>query len=214
MPAPGECCALILAGGAGTRMGGQDKGLQPWRGVPLAAAVAARMTAAGLPVLISANRNLEQYRAFGYPVVPDLRSGYAGPLAAIEAGLAAAPSPWLLTLPCDCPLFPDDLLARLWSAVRRAAADPLQTPPRAAQVRCGPHRHPVFALAHRSLATPLTRFLDDGGRRVSDWWQAVGALGVDFGLAAEPRFANANTPEELASMAAAAGQDEVQRCSS
>lgn len=200
--AAGRCSGLVLAGGAGERMGGQDKGLLPWAGSCLAGHAAGRLAAQGLAVAISANRNLDAYHALGYPLMRDRRAGYAGPLAALEAGLLAGSAEWLLAVPCDSPLFPADLLTQLWTAV---ASDDGATPRAlAAYARCGAERHPVFCLVHRRLAVPLGRFIDDGGHRVSDWWQACGAVGVDFGEAREGEFANANTPEEYARLQARA----------
>ena len=190
------CTGLVLAGGAGQRMGGQDKGLLPWRGGTLAGHAANRLGAQGLVVWISTNRHLDVYARLGLPLVADRRSDYPGPLAALEAALHRVPTPWLLAVPCDTPFFPEDLAARLWSRVQ-VPDDPATPVAPAAYVRCGIRAHPVFCLISRALAEPLTRFLDDGGRRVLDWWQAVGALAVDLGTTAEPAFANANTPEEL-----------------
>ena len=190
------CTGLVLAGGAGQRMGGQDKGLLPWRDGTLAGHAAARLGAQGLAVWLSTNRHADAYAQLGLPLVADRRSDFPGPLAALEAALHLVTTPWLLAVPCDSPFFPADLGTRLWAAVHPEADSPMPLA-RAAYVRCGVQTHPVFCLISRTLAEPLTRFLDDGGRRVLDWWQAVGALAVNLGTAAEPAFANANTPEEL-----------------
>jgi len=198
MPPPGLCTAVVLAGGAGRRMDGRDKGLLPWHGTTLAGHAAARLAALGLPVLISANRNLDEYQAYGHPLLQDRRPDYAGPLAAIEAALLAAPTPWVLTVPCDSPFFPDDLPARLWVALHAGTTGAGAARADAAYVRCGAQSHPVFSLVATRLAAPLGRYLEDGGRRVHDWWQAAGALSVDFGSAAADNFANANTADELA----------------
>jgi len=201
------CTGLVLAGGQGQRMGGQDKGLLPWQGGVLAAHAAQRLGATGMPVQVSANRNLEAYRALGFPVVEDRRSGFHGPLAALEAGLQAITTPWLLAVPCDSPFFPEDLGLRLWSALEAAAATPGQPPLRAVHVRCGAQPHPVFCLMARELAPELGRFLDAGGRRVRDWWQSVAAAAVDFGEGAQPAFANANTPEDYGRLRARADRE-------
>lgn len=209
LPPPGQCTALVLAGGAGRRMGGVDKGLLPWRNGTLAGHTAARLTALGLPVWISANRHGEDYRQLGYPVLADVRSDFAGPLAALEAGLQALPTPWLLALPCDSPFFPETLPARLWAALHPDPAAPEHCVADAAFTCCGDAQHPVFCLVARPLGAALTRFLDGGGRRVRDWWQEAGALAVDFGADSEAAFANANTPEELAALRQRDGQPEA-----
>src|SRR3954467_2445754 len=100
---------LVLAGGRGSRMGGVDKGLQLHLGEPLARHALDRIAPQVGPRMISANRNLDAYRAMGVPVWPDAVSDYAGPLAGLLAGLQHADTPWLVTVPCDSPDFPDDL---------------------------------------------------------------------------------------------------------
>ncbi len=204
MPSPDQCTAIVLAGGASRRMDGVDKGLLPWSGGTLAGHAAGRLAALGLPVMISANRHLDEYQALGYPVLQDRRPGYAGPLAAIESALLGVSTPWVLTVPCDGPFFPVDLPGRLWTVLNGSAATS-RARVDAAYVRCGPQSHPVFSLVATRLAAPLGRFLDDGGRRVIDWWQAAGALSVDFGTTAADSFANANTPEELDRLRTRAG---------
>ena len=104
---------VILAGGQGRRMGGADKGLQELGGRPMAAHVLERLAPQVGAVLISANRNLERYAELGCPVLPDTLDGYAGPLAGLQAALAQATTPLLVTAPCDSPFLPADLVARL-----------------------------------------------------------------------------------------------------
>src|SRR4051794_24267998 len=97
---------LILAGGRGRRMGGVDKGLQVLRGKPMIAWVLARIAPQVDEVLINANQNLGEYRRFGPRVVPDGISGFAGPLAGLQAGLDAAEHLLVATCPCDSPFLP------------------------------------------------------------------------------------------------------------
>ena len=119
--------ALLLAGGRGSRMGGVDKGLQPLNGQSLAAHAIERLHAQqGLRlghIMINANRNRDAYRALGLPVWPDALTDFPGPLAGFLAGLDHCQSPWLLTVPCDTPRFPLDLLERLAQAAEREGAD-------------------------------------------------------------------------------------------
>ncbi len=149
-PCPATLTALILAGGAATRMGGRDKGLLDLAGFPLVEHVAARLTPAVAGVLISANRNLLEWRRYGWPVLNDAPPGGQGPLAGILAGLEACPTEWLLVVPCDAPALPRDLAARLTAASDRH-------PLRIAQA--GGNWQPVCALLHRSLARDLHHFL-------------------------------------------------------
>ena len=124
---PHSITALILAGGRGSRMGGVDKGQQNFNGIPLALHTLLRLQSqqgSGIgELMINANRNLAAYEAFGVPVWPDSLTDYAGPLAGFLTGLERCETPWLLTVPCDTPLFPLDLAERLTQAVNESGAD-------------------------------------------------------------------------------------------
>ena len=108
-----DITGLILAGGRGSRMGGVDKGLQNHLGMPLAMHALLRLGPQVGEIMINANRNLGAYEAMGVPVWPDTLPDYAGPLAGFLAGLEHCETPYLVTVPCDSPLFPDDLVQRL-----------------------------------------------------------------------------------------------------
>lgn len=183
---------LILAGGEGRRMGGADKGLIAYRGKPLIAHVIERLAPQTDTLLISANRNLDDYLDFGYPVVTDASAehlGRLGPLAGIAAGLQACDTPWLLVCPCDCPALPPDLAEKL---LRGATV--LNAPLAVASTVEG--MQPTFQLCRRDLLPMLTDYLAAGERRVADWCRAQGAVEVFFADAAE--FRNLNTPDDLA----------------
>lgn len=179
---------LILAGGLGRRMGGRDKGLQPFRGKPLAAWAIERLAPQVDALLINANQNLEAYAAFGYPVVPDRIAGFAGPLAGLHTGLLACATPLLVTAPCDSPFLPEDLVAKLRLALETAGTD-------IAVAKTGDQPHPVFSLVRREVLDDLTAFLEAGGRKVDAWYAALKVAEVPF--ADERAFANINTLEEL-----------------
>jgi molybdopterin-guanine dinucleotide biosynthesis protein A len=111
-----DITGLILAGGRGSRMGGVDKGLQNHLGIPLALHALLRLQPQVGEVMINANRNLAAYESMGVPVWPDAWADYPGPLAGMLAGLEHCTTPWLVTVPCDAPLFPEDLVTRLASS--------------------------------------------------------------------------------------------------
>ena len=119
-----DITALVLAGGQGSRMGGLDKGLQLFRGQALARHAAQRLWASHSvdALFLSANRHPETYAAFGWPVVPDLLDGFQGPLAGFLAGWSVCQTPYLLTIPCDTPLFPHDLVAHMAATLRAQQA--------------------------------------------------------------------------------------------
>ncbi|HCL86034.1 MAG TPA: molybdenum cofactor guanylyltransferase MobA [Comamonadaceae bacterium] len=198
---PRDITALVLAGGRGTRMGGVDKGLQPFHGVPLALHAARRVQPQVGCVMLSANRNLAEYAAWGLPVWPDAEAGFAGPLAGFAAGLSHCSTPWMLTVPCDTPLFPPDLAMRLADAAQRArapiamAAAPQATEDGAPRLRT----HAVFCLVSVALRADLELFLRTGGRRVQQWSGQHACAFAEFDRPADDpiAFANANTLEQL-----------------
>lgn len=191
---------LVLAGGRGSRMGGVDKGLQPLQGRLLVAHVLQRLTPQVGPLLISANRNLEQYRAFGHPVLPDADGEFNGPLAGLLAGLQACATPWLLAVPCDSPLLPMDLGARLLAAAESAGVE-LALPECAEAPGAAPRLQPVFCLLRTSLASGLADYLAQGGRRLESWMRAQSHVVVPFERPDDVRaFFNANTRDELATL--------------
>ncbi|MBW7656927.1 molybdenum cofactor guanylyltransferase [Hydrogenophilus thermoluteolus] len=203
---------LILAGGEGRRMGGVDKGWVTWRDKPLIAWAIERLRPQVTQLLVSANRSLERYRALGYPVVNDAPEWrFAGPLAGIAAGLAAAASDWVVTVPCDAPLLPRDLVARFLAAAHAAGAfAAMRDANRAGEelppvffAHDGARAHPVFLLLHRAHLPSLTAFLATNRRRIDAWYGTLPHSAVSF--ADEPdAFANCNDPESLAQLAATA----------
>ena len=105
---------LILAGGAAQRMGGKDKGWQLYRGEPLVSYAVAALLPLCQRLVISANRNLEQYRQYSDCVVTDLDNTTGiGPLGGILAALEKVDTSHLLVLPCDTPNISTVALAHL-----------------------------------------------------------------------------------------------------
>lgn len=190
-----ELTGVILAGGEGRRMGGVDKGLQLLDGRPLVHWVLDRLRPQVGRVVISANRNLDRYREFGCPVLSDMLSGYAGPLAGLQAAMTDAATPFLLAAPCDSPGMPGDLGARLFHALEAARAD-LAVPRAEGRV------HRAFCLVRRELLPRLDAFLADGGRKLGLWHQSLNTVEVDFDDRAEA-FANINSLAELEQLACA-----------
>ena len=191
-----DVTGVVLAGGQGRRMGGVDKGLVDLAGAPLVAHVLARLAPQVGAVLINANQNLDRYRSFGQPVIEDAVGGFAGPLAGLHAGLARAGGELVMTVPCDSPFLPHDLVARLRAALEREGAQ-------LAVAKTFDQPHPVFALVRRDVLPNLAAFLAAGGRKIDAWYAALRIVEVAFDDEAAA-FRNINTADELA--AAAAGQ--------
>ncbi|MDR2173593.1 MAG: molybdenum cofactor guanylyltransferase [Burkholderiales bacterium] len=180
---------LILAGGLGRRMSGADKGLLLLGHRTLTAHVIERLRPQVGTLLINANRHLSRYAAFGYSVISDAFDNFPGPLAGLHAGLSEARTPWVVTAPCDSPMLPRDLVARLYAAAQQHNA-PL------AIAKTGDRLHSVFALANRHVLPDLTAYLQDGERKVALWFSRVGGVEVPFDDQAEA-FHNINTQNEL-----------------
>ena len=187
-----DITGLILAGGRGSRMGGVDKGLQNHHGVPLAMHALMRLSPQVGEIMINANRNLGAYESMGVPVWPDTLSDYAGPLAGFLTGLEHCETPYLVTVPCDSPLFPADLVARLAQALEAADAEIAM----AATVEDGALQvQPVFCLMRSEVLESLVRFTQSGQRKIDKWTASLRCIEVPFD---EPHaFTNANTPDEL-----------------
>ena len=191
---------LILAGGRGSRMGGIDKGLQNFRGLPLALQTLMRLQLQSLPlqeVLINANRNLSAYEALGAPVWPDSIDGFAGPLAGFLTGLERCETPLLMTVPCDTPLFPLDLVQRLYEAMSAQDADMAMAAAPEADGAVRPQ--PVFCLLKIDLLESLVKFTQTGGRKIDAWTSQHRCAIVPFDQPGDSAhaFANANTLTEL-----------------
>ncbi|MFU8896122.1 MAG: molybdenum cofactor guanylyltransferase MobA [Gammaproteobacteria bacterium] len=184
--------AIVLAGGRATRMGGIDKGLVELAGRPMITHVLAALAPQVEQILINANRNLERYAAFGWPMAPDEETGFLGPLAGIVAGLHASDTPLVLTAPCDSPLVAPDLAHRLWQALARDDAD-------IAVAFDGEWLQPVFLLLKRDLLGSLEDYLGAGGRKIDRWFAQHRVAKADFSDCRQT-FINVNDPGERAAL--------------
>jgi molybdopterin-guanine dinucleotide biosynthesis protein A len=178
---------ILLAGGQGRRMGGVDKGLQLLRGKPMAQWALERLAPQVDEVLINCNQNLESYARFGYRLVPDEITGFAGPLAGLHAGLKAASHPLVVTVPCDSPFVALDLVKRLADAIQGRDL---------AVAKTGEQPHPVFSLVRKDVLKNLEQFLAGGGRKIDAWYASLRTIEVNFDDEADA-FRNINTLEEL-----------------
>jgi molybdenum cofactor guanylyltransferase len=172
-------------------MGGRDKGLETLGGRPMIEYVIEALAPQVGNILVSANRNLERYGRYGYCVVTDDTGDYPGPLAGIAAGLQAVPDDRMLTLPCDSPFVPAGLARRLDTALNDCSAD-------IAVATDGHRLHLMFAMIRRRLLADLLAYLDGGGRKVEDWYNAHRLAVVDFSDCPDA-FLNVNTVEDKVS---------------
>ena len=180
---------VVLAGGRGSRMGGQDKGLVELAGRPLIAHVLEALVPQVGRVMINANRNLEVYRRLGFPVVVDDLSEFQGPLAGFAGAMAAADTAFVLLVPCDGPELAADFAARLYRALQADEGAEL------AVAHDGRRLQPVHALLATALRPDLDRFLAAGERKIDRWYARHRRVTVDFSH--QPgMFRNVNTPQE------------------
>lgn len=201
-----ELTGMILAGGEGRRMGGRDKGLEPFAGLPLVGHVVKRLEGQVAELLINANRNADAYQFFADRVIADLvmdgaEEGFKGPLMGIYSGLRAAKTPWLLVVPCDSPALPDDLVARMMAGIASESSDC-----DIAVAFDGERLHPVVALLRTSLADDLAATLAEGERKIDRWYARHAWCRVDMSDCPEA-FANLNTEEEKMRLEAALEND-------
>ncbi|MDP1901927.1 MAG: molybdenum cofactor guanylyltransferase MobA [Rubrivivax sp.] len=187
-----DITGLVLAGGRGTRMGGADKGLQNHHGMPLALHALLRLQPQVGGSMINANRNLAAYESMGVPVWPDPLADYPGPLAGLLAGLEHCETPYMVTVPCDTPNFPADLVRRLAGALVDQDAEIAM----AATLEDGQLRtQPVFCLLRAGLLESLVAYLHAGERKIDRWTARHRCVEVPFDDATA--FFNANTVAEL-----------------
>ena len=185
---------VILAGGKARRMGGGDKGLVELCGKPLVEHALAALSPQVDTIIINANRNQVRYAAYDYPVIGDSWQGFQGPLAGMLSCLEVAATEFIVTVPCDSPLLPDDLTARLLRQLSDAKAD-------ISVAHNGARMQPVFALIRTALSASMRAFLNDGERKIDRWFEGHRLALTDFSDKPEC-FRNINNPDELAQMEA------------
>jgi len=177
---------LMLAGGEGRRAGYRDKGMIEWQGQALAAHVYQRLAPQVDDLIISCNRNLGFYARFG-TTISDLRAGFQGPLAGLEAARGKIQSQFILLVPCDTPLLPLDLAARLMAGLERDSSAGIS------YARSGEEHHYLCALLRQHCLDGITAYLDGGGRTVRHWYEQCGCISEEF--AAPGAFLNINHPD-------------------
>lgn len=209
----------ILAGGAASRLGGRDKGLELVDGRPLiewvldaivrmhafesvsfggaagsldTAPISNRIAASpSRHLLIVANRHRDEYSRYAH-TIRDAAAGFRGPLAGVAAALGVCTTAWLLTLPVDCPAPPSDLADRLLCCA-------LQSGARCVIAHDGERRQPLFAVYRQELALSAVRAID-AGQGVWQWQDSIAALELDFS-SQRRQFQNLNTPQDFSAYA-------------
>lgn len=187
-----DVTALVLAGGRGQRMGGTDKGLIELSGKPMIEHILERLEPQCDHIIINANRNVDRYAVYGHPVLRDSLGDYQGPLAGFSTGLKHAKTPFIMTLPCDAPDLPADLVERMLTTMNERQAD-------IAVAHDGERMQPVYALIRTALHENLDQFLASGDRKIDRWYALNNTVTVDFSDVRDI-FRNVNTPEQINEM--------------
>lgn len=174
-------------------MGGIDKGLQRLDGKPLVQWAIERLAPQVDTLIINANRNLDEYARLGYPVVPDKIPGFAGPLAGLHAALVHLQTqtnepPWIITVPCDSPYFPLDLVIRLSASIQTENADLVTA-------QSLGRKQVVFGLYRPGILNSLNAYLTAGGRKVQDWHATLDVTTTNFDDQPDA-FRNLNTADD------------------
>lgn len=180
-----KCVGIILAGGRGSRVGGADKGLLPWRDATRIESVISSLSPQCDSLLISCNRNIDRYSSLGHPLVRDQLSGFQGPLAGIAAALETAQSDFAVVVPCDCPEPATDLVQRLLRALENHDAE-------LSYAHDGERAQYLFTAMRGHCLDSLRSYLATGQRSVKGWHRNLDCVAVDFSDRAES-FANLNS---------------------
>ncbi len=183
-----DITAVILAGGQGRRMGGQDKGLIEYDGRLIIEILIEQLRNQQLDILINANRNQAKYQSYGYPVIDDDLKDFQGPLAGFASAMARVKTDFILTLPCDSPMLADSFADRFIQIHNRDA-----TP--VCVAHDGERMQPVYALIDTGLLDDLKTFLQSGDRKIDRWYAKHDYSLVDFS-GEDLMFENINTPED------------------
>jgi len=181
--------AIILSGGRSTRMNGEDKGLILFQSKPLIQHVISRLIPQTDEILISANREIQVYETFGYPVLQDTNNRFLGPLAGFLLGLTHAKQDYVLTVPCDSPLLPLNLAQKLFDGMTETNSD-------IAIANSDGITHPVFCLMKKSLLPSLQTFMSKGELKVGAWQKSQRYCEVEFSNCGNA-FVNLNSINEL-----------------
>ncbi|MBL1321094.1 MAG: molybdenum cofactor guanylyltransferase [Methylophaga sp.] len=180
---------VILSGGKARRMGGNDKGLITFNNKPLIRHVIDILTPQVDDLIINANRNIELYQNFGYPVIADSLEDYCGPLAGMLSAMQSVNSDYILTAPCDAPMISPQYRQRMMETLLNEQAD-------ITVASDGKRLQPVFCLIPTRLQDDLAQYLAQGDRKIDLWFEQHKLAVVDFSDQVDS-FANVNSPDDI-----------------
>ncbi|MEG1082117.1 MAG: molybdenum cofactor guanylyltransferase, partial [Pseudomonas sp.] len=139
-------------------------------------------------LIISCNRNQDQYRPFADQLVGDAQADFPGPLAGVLAGLAVARHSWMLVLACDAPLIDSALIVDLLSQANGQGQP--------AMIRQGGYWQPMFSLIPCALRVDLEQAWEQGDRGIQRALLKHPVRALEY-AEDDRRLSNFNTPEFL-----------------
>ena len=188
---------VILAGGQAKRMGGKDKALIELQNRTLLSHVLEKISGYASPVGLNINKNQEKFTKFNYPILKDKIEGYLGPLSGIFTAINWAKEineDWVLTLPCDTPYLPNDLIPRLI----KLALD-VDNKFDVISVKCNNQTHPVIGLWKTNLIHKLENSLKNGVRKIDLFTSEINIKYIEYffdDFSLDP-FLNLNSPSDI-----------------
>lgn len=176
--------AVVLAGGQGVRVGGQEKALLSFQGQPLLQHILTRLRPQVSQVWLNVNRERERYQIFQCPQFSDVDSGFLGPMEGMRSAWETLTSDWIVFVPCDNPCLPKNLMVRFREVYQ-------QTPAPILVVDDGQRLQPLYCLMHRSQYAALQEAVQKGHLSVRRWVLERPHQRVDFSDVGES-FSNLN----------------------
>jgi len=181
-----NCSIVLLAGGRGQRMGGQDKGWVTWQDQALIEHMHAVVRPLTDDLIISCNRNHERYQPLADQLVSDPNQDFSGPLIGILSALKVARHPHLIVLPCDAPRIDRSLLEQLYA----------QACERPVLFKQQGFWQPLFSIIPRGQRGALQTLWEAGERSPKHALLQLNPIAIHC-AADEQRLANFNDPSVL-----------------
>lgn len=188
---------LVLAGGLARRMGGSDKPLIAVADRPILKWILARLGPQCAGLVLNANGRPGRFDEYGLPIIADDVAGFAGPLAGILAGLdwlarERRQAGFVVSVACDTPFIPLDLVTRLHLARHQAGAE-------IAFAQSAGQPHPVIALWPVALRIALRQALvDEQIRKIDRFTARHVCIACEWPSVPYDPFFNVNTPHDVA----------------
>ncbi len=189
-----DITGLLLAGGKGSRFNGCDKGLIEFKNKKLAEHQIEWLVKQLNAIVISANRNLDFYEQFNYPVIADHNTNFDGPLTGILNAFKQCKTDWLFILPVDVPQLPSDLLQRMLVYINENKNK--NKSENAYFLSSDQRKHYLIALMNKRVLPDLDNFYNNNFRRVRDFWQLINAKELNINIE-EKYFLNINSLNDL-----------------